>query len=878
MSVRATATPSNGRLVFVALGLATVFWVFESLAHAFILEPERTFVQQLFAPDAHELWMRVLVIAALTSFAAVLFFYNRSKALAERAGHESREQRLRAEWFSESFEQSAIGIVENTHGGMIISANPAFEKMIGYSKEELLKMRVSEISIAEDNLKNLEFRQQVIDGEINSFEMEKRYVRKDGSILWGRLSVAHTSKQWSGDKFFIGQIQDITERKRAEGELEESELRLRTVSESTRDGIIMLDSKGRISLWNDAASSIFGFTTDEAIGQSAHKILVPSDLRESSSHGMARFLSSGEGPVVGKVTELIAECKDGTLVPVELSVSPVRLEGEWHAVGIARDISSRKKAEEALFASNEKLNVAFEQAPIGMAITSLEGEFQKINHITAEFLGCPESKLLGRNWREFTHPDDVERNEQLQQNLINTDEPNFTIEKRYISGRGEPAWGLLNTSLVRGPGKEPKYFLSHVQDITERKNAEQERRRVRELSERLNHLNEMINSSLDFPSMLDKVIDSAREAIDSDLAVVMQRNRSGWTKWHHSGVAPESATPTLPADYYQHLFEDGESKTPYIANDPDSDPIIDQKLVQQIKAQAIMQVPLAPKRGKSMVLGFAHKKDASFSEIDRDFATKLGASLELAIENSRLFEDERRIADTLQESALVMPQQVEGVEFGHVYHSATEAARVGGDFYDLFPLEDGKIAAVIGDVSGKGIEAAALAAEVKTTLRAYCHSEKSPSAALALTNQMLNHRSARSQFVTVVLAIMDTNTHEVVYCNAGHPPPIYRRGRSANVLLTSGSPMIGAFSDIELGEASIMMERGDSLVLYTDGMTEARHIESREMFDSSRLVEAVIANYHLSQEQLPQALHSDVSDWTGGDLKDDVAILTLTLS
>lgn len=851
---------SVSRLLLLTLGLASGVWLFESSVHAFIFEPDKTFLVHLIRPPLHELWMRITVIAAFMGFGIYSHFHTRSKQLAERALTESLVLKERADWLRQSYDQSAIGIAENTHDGRITNANPAFANMLGYTREELVQMRVSDIEMTEDHDENFRLIEKILSGELDSFEMEKRYIRKDGTILWGHLSVSHSGKEWSGEEFFIGQIQDITDRKRAEGRLEDSELRLRTVSDSTKDAIVMMDNEGKISFWNQGAVGVFGYSRDEAIGRLVHDFLIPSDLREAAHKGVHDFGSSGEGTVIGSTSEWIANRKDGSLVPVELCISKVKIDGEWNAVGVARDISDRKISEQALFVSNEKLNIAFSQAPIGMAITTLEGKFQRANKVTCDLLGCDETELIGRDWQSFTHPDDIDINQRLRQHLIDTDETSFTTEKRYALENGE-RWGLLNTSLVRDEHGQPLYFLAHVQDITDRKAQELAVARATDLSETLNRLNETINSSPDLTSTLDEVMETARAAIGSDTALLMQRSSTGWERWKATSKASSQPAISLPYDSFDHLFKGKRGGGSHISNDP----------------QAVMQIPLSPKRGEPLVLGFAHLKEAAFTEVDLDFTKKLAASLELAIENSRMFEEEKRIADTFQESSLVMPQKVDGVRFGHIYHSATEAAKVGGDFYDLFQIDDNKVAAVIGDVSGKGIEAAALAAEVKTTLRAYCHSEQTPASALALTNQMLMNRTTGSQFVTVLLAILDTKTHEAVYCSAGHPPPIYRRNTSSNVLLTTGSPILGAFANTKLTEARLQLEHGDTLVLYTDGVTEARHHWSREMFNSSRVVASVRDNPEISCRDLPQALFNSVSLWSGGHLPDDVAILSLTL-
>ena len=142
--------------------------------------------------------------------------------------------------------------------------------------------------------------------------------------------------------------QEITERKRAEKELQESEERFRAIAASAQDAIIMMDNEGNVSYWNDAAERTFGYSSDEIIGKELHTILGPKRFHEAYQRAFPEFQVSGKGNAVGKILELAAVRKDGTEFPIELSVSSVYLKGKWSAIGILRDISERKRFEAQL--------------------------------------------------------------------------------------------------------------------------------------------------------------------------------------------------------------------------------------------------------------------------------------------------------------------------------------------------------------------------------------------------------------------------------------------------------------------------------------------------------------------------------------------------
>ena len=141
---------------------------------------------------------------------------------------------------------------------------------------------------------------------------------------------------------------DITERKKAEADLKDSEERFHAISISAQDAIIVIESDGNVTFWNPAAEKIFGYTEDEVIGKQFHKLLAPKRFQEDIQRGLAKFRETGEGAAIGKILELAAVKKDGTEIPIELSLSGLKIKGQIHAVGIVRDLTERKKAEEEI--------------------------------------------------------------------------------------------------------------------------------------------------------------------------------------------------------------------------------------------------------------------------------------------------------------------------------------------------------------------------------------------------------------------------------------------------------------------------------------------------------------------------------------------------
>ncbi len=262
---------------------------------------------------------------------------------------------------------------------------------------------------------------------------------------------------------------------------------------------------------------------------------------------------------------------------------------------------------------------------------------------------------------------------------------------------------------------------------------------------------------------------------------------------------------------------------------------------------------------------------------ERAVVQAISDQLATAIENSHLYSLQRNIAETLQETLLTVPDKITGIDFGHIYRASTAGeARAGGDFYDLFELEHGKIGLVVGDVSGKGLEAATLTSFVKNTIKAYSYQFDSPSEVLALTNKLVEKMSAPNVFVTTFFGILDKESGSLKYCNAGHPPPLVNRPTAPPRLLEGNSPAIGIFENLDYVDDIDEMGLEDTLVMYTDGVIETRC--DGEFFGFDRLTDLVATLGFADTRDIPRLLINHLLEFGDSILPDDIAILTVTRS
>jgi PAS domain S-box-containing protein len=246
----------------------------------------------------------------------------------------------------------------------------------------------------------------------------------------------------------------------------------------------------------------------------------------------------------------------------------------------------------------------------------------------------------------------------------------------------------------------------------------------------------------------------------------------------------------------------------------------------------------------------------------------------LAADNQRLYQQQFDIAENLQGALLDIPAEIGPIKLGHLYRSASEAARVGGDFYDVFGVTEANVGILVGDVSGHGIQAARTATLVKDVVHAFVHQSLDPDEVLGSTNQLLIEKGL-SGFVTVFLGILECGTGHFRYASAGHPEGLLLRASGRVEKLVSRSSPLGVFVEAVWEVRGLELASGDRLLLYTDGVTEARR--DGELFGEERL-ERIVATTQSSVEDLPHVVLDEVLRFSGGALKDDLAVLVLSVT
>ncbi|MHB0976473.1 MAG: PP2C family protein-serine/threonine phosphatase [Candidatus Aquicultorales bacterium] len=319
-----------------------------------------------------------------------------------------------------------------------------------------------------------------------------------------------------------------------------------------------------------------------------------------------------------------------------------------------------------------------------------------------------------------------------------------------------------------------------------------------------------------------------------------------------------------------------ETGLPIAVGDLRKDPRLPQSVVETEGLRSLASVPIKARGETIGVMTTATRTQRRFTDRNMVLLLAIGNLIGTAIENAHIYEKERNIAETLQKSLLGTAPAIPELEIGIVYQPAYEVAQVGGDFFDFIEFTDGAIAVTVGDVSGKGLDAATLTAVAKNTIRAFAYEDYQPSTVLTRTNEIITTETDRMRYVTLLYLLFDMRAGWISMSSAGHPPPFICNHIDCALPLTARSLPLGAFKNTKYVDTKVELKPDHSLVLYTDGLTDAR-IHGNLFGEEG--IGRVLAEYKasLSAQELAERLVESARDFAGGKLPDDVVVVVLKL-
>jgi two-component system cell cycle sensor histidine kinase/response regulator CckA len=386
------------------------------------------------------------------------------------------------ERFRKVVETMKVGLATVDENGVLTYVNEYSSSMIGYTMDEMVGHIPTEFYYDEEQRKAQEeiFKKRRM-GIRDAPTHEVAWRAKDGRKVYSILSPTpsfDTHGRYTGS-FAIHT--DITERKQMETALRESEERFRRLVETMKVGLGAIDEKGVLTYVNEYFSKMLGYTIDEMIGRSTLDFYYDEESRKTQEEIFANRRVGMRDPTPYEVTW---RKKNGQKVYSILSPTPSfdthgRYTGSF---AIHTDITERKRAEEALRESEERFRLAFENANTGVCLVDLEGNLTKVNNKMCEIFGYTKEELEHMTVNDIAHSEDINKSPAFIQRTLRGETDRGTFEKRYIHKKGHVVTCQVSSSLVRNADGYPLYFISHVHDITERKQAEELLQKERETS------------------------------------------------------------------------------------------------------------------------------------------------------------------------------------------------------------------------------------------------------------------------------------------------------------------------------------------------------------------------------------------------------------
>ncbi len=408
------------------------------------------------------------------------------------------------------------------------------------------------------------------------------------------------------------------------------------------------------------------------------------------------------------------------------------------------------------------------------------------------------------------------------------------------------------------------------------------RRAVDELSI-LNELSAAIGASRGMEDLIQTIIRRSIKAIRAEQGVIslVGDDAGDPTKTLVRTMASSSDREAYSPDQnllgWMHL-----NRRPLVINDPQNDSRF-QGVSWPEAVRSILVVPmLVHSRLTGILTLYNKKREESFSTEDQRLLSILAGQSAQVVENARLVEEEKKLAVMQQELNFayeiqtdLLPAKAPPIDHYDLAGISIPAQSVGGDYFDYIPVDEGRIALTVGDVSGKGLPAALMMSNVQATLRGQAQFCTSVHETLERSNHLLTQSVRRGTFVTLFYGVLDPNSNTFHYANAGHNRPYMLRSDGMLETLSIGGLVLGFLGTQKYHEAETAFDPGDLLFIFSDGVTEAMNAE-KEQFEEHRLEALLKTLGDASASEVISAVGEAVSKHAAGHPQnDDITMLAV---
>jgi PAS domain S-box-containing protein len=571
--------------------------------------------------------------------------------------------------------------------------------------------------------------------------------------------------------------------------------------------------------------------------------------------------------------------------------------------------AARHRVDTALRSERERLRLALDAGGMGDWEWDIATNSVSWSESLHEIFGMEPGQFGGSfdDYLAVVHPEDRQRVLDTVAAAMEGDQ--FTMEHRANMPDGTFRWISSSGRVIRDEQGTPVSMIGVANDITARMEAEykqtilfageQEARaeaeRARDRLEFLAEASEVLASSLDYRATLSQV---ARLAVSrlADWCAVDIREEEPGTPPSVVVVHVDPAKVALAEEFREKYPPDPNSDTGVDAVIRTGEPVMfseitDEMLVaaavddehlamlRELALGSAMVVPLVA-RGNTFgaITMIAGESGRRYDDDDLALAMDLAQRAAVAIDNARLYRERTQVAEALQRSLLPLRSpEIPGLEVGVRYRPVGRGTEIGGDFYDVFEAREGSWVVVIGDVCGKGTEAAAITGLARDTIRGLSIRERSPQRVLRVLNEVMRRRDDDSRFLTVAMSRLEVaddgaGAHLQVAC-AGHPLPLVVRADGTIEEAGQVALLLGLFPEIAPADVPVSLAPGDAIVLYTDGVVEAHGADG--LFGEERLRALLAELGSVEAEDLAQAIVDAVAEFQPGSPQDDVAVVVV---
>ncbi|MEV0904208.1 SpoIIE family protein phosphatase [Streptomyces hokutonensis] len=603
---------------------------------------------------------------------------------------------------------------------------------------------------------------------------------------------------------------------------------------------VVLDAGGYIALWSPEAEQLLGYSAEEALTQRADRLLVSPDDRVRARE---LFAQVGSGARWAGVFPLLH--RDGTERPVEFRTMRLRdSHGQAHLLGLAADARTVRGVERDLALSHSLVR----QTPVGIAVFDTDLRWVTVNPALERINGVPEADVVGRRVGEVLPGLDVAAIESRMRHVLITGKPLLDQQSvgRTAADAVERAYSESYHRIEDAQGRVLGLAMA-VLDVTEREQA------AAEVAQARQHLSVVAEAGVRIGTTLD-LQQTARELADvavphvADLAAVDVLE----SVVAHGGITPvagdaqvEFRALAVAAGYLTDAIHAADPVGELATYGPhriitqcvrEAGPILvervdrpmmrriarDARAAQTLRAAGVHSYLAVPLMARGEVLGtlslYRTVNERPFDEQDRVLASELAARAAICIDNARLYGRERTTALTLQRSLLPpAPARQEGLDIAARYLPAL--SEVGGDWYDVLPLGPGRTGLVVGDVMGKGVQAAAIMGQLSTATRALARLDLPPA---ELLHHLDDLTGSLDTIATCAYGVVDLGRGTCALSSAGHLPPVLIHPDGAAELLDIPGGVPLGVGGVDFGTAEVEFTTGALLALYTDGLVENR--------------------------------------------------------